>query len=91
RFGKMSKGRNMHVSLALSEADIVNLTPKSISAFNDFVGLIKIPTFKRQLRSLLLYYLSEEHEELPSNYGYFIEDMKFLFDFLDVVEDEIRT
>lgn len=66
----------------------VNLTPKSISALDDFVGLVKIPKFKRQLRSLLLYYLSEESEELAPDYGHFIEDMKFMFDFLDVVEDE---
>ncbi len=66
----------------------VNLTPKSISALDDFVGLVTIPKFNRLLRSLLLYYLSEEHEELAPDHGHFIEDMKFLFDFLDVVEDE---
>lgn len=69
----------------------VNATPKSISAFDDFLGLVEIPKFKRQLRSLLLYYLKEEHEELPPDYGHFIEDMKFMFDFLDVVEDEIKS
>lgn len=72
----------------LSEAQPVNLTPKSISALDDFVGLVTIPKFKRQLRSLLLYYLSEESEELAPDYDHFIEDMKFMFEFLDVVEDE---
>ncbi len=68
----------------------IKLTEKSISAFGDFVGLVTIHKFKRQIRSLLLYYLSEEFEELPPDYGRFIEDMKFLFDFLDVVEDEME-
>ena len=73
------------------EFNSIQLSEKSISALDDFVGLVTIPKFKRQLRSLLLYYLSEEHEELPPNYGHFIEDMKFMFDFLDVVEDELNT
>ncbi len=67
----------------------INLTVKSISAFDDFLGLVEITIFKRHLRSLLLYYLSENCEELAPNYGHFIEDMNFLFDFLDVVEDEL--
>ena len=66
----------------------INITPKSISALDDFVGLVTIPKFKRQLRSLLLYYLTEECEELSPDYGHFIEDMKFMFDFLDVIADE---
>ena len=74
-----------------SETQTVNLTPKSISALDDFVGLVMIPKFKRQLRNLLLYYLSEEYEELAPDYGYFIEDMKFLFDLLDVIEDQQKS
>lgn len=66
----------------------VKLSPKTITAFEDFLGLVEIPTFKRQLRGLLLSHLSEECEELPPGYGHFIEDMKFLFELLDVVEDE---
>jgi len=66
------------------------LSEKSISAFDDFLGLVEIPKFKRQLRSLLLYYLSNESEELAPDFGHFVEDMKFMFDFLDVVEDENR-
>ena len=72
-----------------SEPNSFQLSEKSISALNDFVGLVTIPAFKRQLRSLLLYYLAEEYEELAPDCGKFIEDMKFLFDFLDVVEDEL--
>ncbi|MEQ9310681.1 MAG: hypothetical protein RLN90_14590 [Balneolaceae bacterium] len=74
-----------------SELNSINLSEKSISALDDFMGLVTIPKFKRQLRSLLLYYLTEEHEELAPNYGEFIEDMKFLFDFLDMVGDEQRA
>lgn len=66
----------------------IELSPKTISAFEDFLGLVEIPTFKRQLRGLLLSYLIEESEELPPHYSRFIEDMKFLFELLDVVEDE---
>lgn len=71
--------------------DSTQLSQKSISALENFLGLVEIPKFKRQLRSLLLYYLTEECEELAPDYGHFIEDMKFLFDFLDVVEDEIKS
>ena len=74
-----------------SDLKSIQLSEKSISALHDFVGLVTIPKFKRQLRNLLLYYLSEESEELAPDYGHFIEDMKFMFDFLDVVEDELSS
>ncbi|MEP1096064.1 MAG: hypothetical protein ABJG78_13200 [Cyclobacteriaceae bacterium] len=64
-------------------------TSKMVKAFDDFLSQVEIPRARKQLRSLLLYYLSEECEELAPDYGHFIEDMKFLFDFLDVVEDEL--
>lgn len=71
------------------ELDGIPISKKSILAFSDFLGLVSIPKFKRQLRNLLLYYLAEEHDELPADFGDFIEDMKFMFDFLDVIEDEV--
>jgi len=70
---------------------MINLTPKSIEAFDDFLGCIEVTKFKRHLRNLLLYYLVNEHEEPTSGYGDFIEDMKFTFDFLDVLEDEVKS
>ena len=78
----------LHLSMKESQIRATNLTAKSIAAFDDFAGLVDIRKFNRQLRNLLLYYLSEECEELPYDYGKFIEDMKFLFDFLDISGDE---
>ncbi len=67
----------------------VSLTPKTIEALDDFLGQIEVTSFKRQLRSLLLYYLTHEAEELPPDAGHFIEDLKYFFDFLDVAGDEV--
>lgn len=66
----------------------LHLTPTSIAALDDFVGLVDVTPFKRRLRKLLLYYLSEEAEELAPGDGRFVEDMGFLMELLDVVGDE---
>ena len=71
--------------MRLTGTNSVNLTPKSIEALDDFLGLIEVTKFKR---NLLLYNLVSEHEEPTSDFGHFIEDMKFMLDFLDVIEDE---
>ena len=66
----------------------IHITPKSIAALDDFAGQVHIPTFNRKLRNLLLYYLINEHEELPPTAGEFIQDMQFLMEMLDVVADD---
>jgi len=76
--------------MPIFESHTVTATSTAVTALDDFLGLVEIPSFKRKLRNLLLYYLIHESEELPSDAGSFIEDMKFLFDFLDVAEDEVK-
>ena len=73
------------------KSETFTATPASVSAFDDFLELVEIPSFKRKLRSLLLYYLANECEELPPHSDRFIEDMEFLFHFLDVVEYELKS
>jgi len=65
---------------------LTTLNEPSVQALDDFFGLIELSPFKSELRNLLLYYLTHEANELPDNYGTFIEDMKFFFDCLDRVE-----
>ena len=62
------------------------LTPKSIHALEDFMSLIDVSRFSKNLRNLLLQYLINESDELLPDFEHFIEDMKFLFDFLDQLE-----
>ena len=67
----------------------INISSKSILALDDFAGQVKIPVFNRNLRNLLLYYLINEHDELPPTAGEFIQDMQFLLEMLDVVGDDV--
>ena len=67
----------------------INISSKSIVALDDFAGQVHIPTFNRKLRNLLLYYLINEHDELPPTSGEFIQDMQFLLEMLDVVGDDV--
>ena len=67
----------------------INISSKSIVALDDFAGQVNIPTFNRKLRNLLLYYLINEHDELPPTAGEFIQDMQFLLEMLDVVGDDV--
>ncbi len=64
----------------------LNINSKSIEAFDDFIGLVDIQRVQKNLRNLLLYYLKNEFEELHPDYGLFIEDMEFLLNLLDKIE-----
>ena len=64
----------------------LNINSKSIEAFDDFIGLVNIQRVQKNLRNLLLYYLKNEFEELHPDYGLFIEDMEFLLNLLDKIE-----
>ncbi|MDW3194302.1 MAG: hypothetical protein R8G66_18145 [Cytophagales bacterium] len=67
----------------------LNINSKSIEAFDDFIGLIDIQRVQKNLRNLLLYYLKNEFEELHPEYGLFIEDMEFLLNPLDKIEQPV--
>lgn len=63
------------------------LTPESIQAFDNLLSLINIPRFRKNLRTVLFQYLMHEHESLIPDFEHFIEDMQFVFEFLDQLED----
>ena len=76
--------------MTLKELNPINLTQKSIDALDDLSGAIDISRFNRNLRNLLLQHLIEEKEDHNSELGEFAEDMKYFFNFLDILEDEKR-
>ena len=76
--------------MTLKEVDLINLTPKFIDALDDLSGAIDISKFKRNLRNLLLQHLIIEKEDANSDFSDFAEDMKYFFNFLDILEDEKR-
>lgn len=66
----------------------VNVSSKSIMALDELQRLIEIPRFRKNLRGLLFVYLMKEHKDLMPDFEHFIEDMKFLFEFFDKLEEE---
>ncbi len=76
--------------MTLKEIDPINLTPKSIDALDDLSGSIDISKFNRNLRNLLLQHLINEKEDSNPDFCDLVEDMKYFFNFLDILEDEKR-
>ena len=76
--------------MTLKEIDPINLTTKSIDALDDLSGSIDIPKFNRNLRNLLLQHLINEREDSNPDFCNLAEDMKYFFNFLDILEDEKR-
>ena len=76
--------------MTLKELNPINLTQKSIDALDDLSGSIDVSRFNRNLRNLLLQHLIEEKDDNSEDFGEFAEDMKYFFNFLDILEDEKR-
>ena len=76
--------------MTLKEIDPINLTPKSIDALDDLSGSIDLTKFNRNLRNLLLQHLINEKEDSNPDVCDFAEEMKYFFNFLDILEDEKR-
>lgn len=66
------------------------LNKKLIKAFDDFVETTPSARLSKNLRDLLLLYLSIEKDGLPNQFDEFITDFYFLMQLLDAVEDEIQ-
>ncbi len=76
----------------LSLMDYKNLTPEMIQTFDDFLDLVDVNSFRKNLREVFFYYLIHEYEELPPGFGDFVEDMGFLFGLFDyLVEIDPET
>lgn len=65
-------------------------SPASIQALEDFLSIVDVPRFSKELRNLFLEYLIDNHEELHADFEHLAEDLKFLFDFLDRLEKDQR-
>ena len=61
---------------------------KEVAALEDLLGLLDIPRFRSNLRALLFQYLMDQHQCLLPDFEHFIEDMRFFFEFLDVLNEE---
>ncbi|MEL6559165.1 MAG: hypothetical protein AAFQ94_13330 [Bacteroidota bacterium] len=77
--------------MTLQELNPINLTPKSIDALDDLSGAIDISKFNRNLRNLLLQHIINEKEDSNPNLSDLAEDMQYFFNFLDILEDEIKV
>ncbi len=66
--------------------DKPELSDKTISSLNRFVELIEVPRFRRNIRHILFSYLMTQYEEPMPDFQWFIEDMRFFFEFLDDLE-----
>lgn len=69
-----------------SNREDIELSEKSIISLSRFLELIEIPRFRKNFRYILFHYLMTEHEELMPDFEWFIEDMRFFFEFLDDLE-----
>ena len=76
--------------MTLKDIDPINLTHKSIDALDDLSGAIDLSRFKRNLRNLLLQHLINEKEDSNPDVYDLAEDMKYFFNFLDILEVEKR-
>ena len=61
-------------------------TEQHLNSFIRFLELVEIPRFRKNFRYILFHYLMTEHEELMPDFKWFIEDMRFFFEFLDELE-----
>ena len=73
--------------MQLELSDYPNLTPASLPALDRLQGFINIPRFRKNLRTVFFQYLASEHEALIPDFEHFIEDMRFVFEFLDQLEE----
>ena len=64
-----------------------SITDLHAKALEEFLNLIEIPRFRKNLRTLLLDYIRKERLDPIPDFDHFIEDMKFFFNLLDDLEN----
>lgn len=64
------------------------LSNEIITELENFSENIDIHHLQRSLRTVVFEYLSVKHDDLIPDFGSFIEELSYLFDFLDRVVDE---
>ena len=66
----------------------VNITSITIEALDDFSGAVNLTEFNRNLRNLLLQNFIDEQSNQCRISISFLDDMKNLISFLDLLEDD---
>jgi len=65
------------------------LTEKMIRECDDFFNFIVIKRLNRGLRNQMMFYLTNQEVPFPDHKD-FLEDLRYLFDFLDRTGDELN-
>ena len=65
------------------------ITEPMILELAELLACCDLKTMSRTIRMLTFYYLNREHQELSAEFQVFMTELPALFDFLDVVEDEL--
>ncbi len=66
------------------------LTQNMVSELSEILECVDIKIFRRYLRSLTLYYLNSERDNVNEDFRNFLEHLPTIFDFLDLVEDKLE-
>lgn len=66
-----------------------HITEPMILELVELLEGVDLKTMSRMIRMLTFYYLNREHQELSAEFQVFMKEVPALFDFLDVVEDEL--
>ena len=74
--------------MQIEKIETSNVTQQMIKDFDDFVSFIVIKRLNRGLRNQMMFYLTNQEVPFP-DHKEFLEDLRYLFDFLDRVGDEI--
>lgn len=69
-------------NMEIKRINTVSLTPEMIAQCDDFVSFIDPHRLSRGIRHLLMFYLIHEQERPPGQEA-FMEDLKYMFEFLD--------
>ncbi|MDW3195448.1 MAG: hypothetical protein R8G66_23935 [Cytophagales bacterium] len=78
---RLTKTIHIPESFPISEPMILELA--------ELLSGTDLKTLSRSLRMLTFYYLNREHQELSAEFQVFMKEVPALFDFLDLVEDEL--
>ena len=66
------------------------VTEEMVCEFSEWVERVDIKVFSRSLRTLAFYHLNAERDQVTEDFRLFLDQLPAVFDFLDVVEDELE-
>ncbi len=65
------------------------ITEPMILELAELLSSTDMKLISRNIRKLTFYYLNREHQEISVEFQVFMKELPALFDFLDVIEDEV--